>query len=282
MPGSVCAVEPRGLPEGWSGAKRSRRQRLAGQGEASMRRTLYVGVLASMVAAGAIDAHAQAGRYPRVAPRRELHAQLLLPARPELHAVGAELGAGRGVDRGGDERVDLAGGPRQRGGRGADLQPRRLPLVAPDWSPDGRWIVYTADHDGDRVQLELLEVATGETRALTDDGHVYADPTFSPDGTRIAYVSTRPQRLLQRRGCGPVEDGRWAGDEMPNHERPRLSRQPALLRPLGHAPDAGVAAREPRQHRERRAAAGLEPRHPPRLGQRPPRARRPPAASSTR
>ena len=85
---------------------------------------------------------------------------------------------------------------------------------SPDWSPDGRWVVYTADYDGERVQLELLEVETGETRALTDDTHVYSDPTFSPSGDRISYVSTRPNGYFNV-SVRPVDEGRWAGDEMP-------------------------------------------------------------------
>jgi hypothetical protein len=84
---------------------------------------------------------------------------------------------------------------------------------SPDWSPDGRSIVYTADYDGERVQLELLNVETGETTTLTDDQHVYSDPTFSPSGDRLSYVSTRPNGYFNV-SVRPVENGRWAGDEM--------------------------------------------------------------------
>ena len=86
---------------------------------------------------------------------------------------------------------------------------------SPDWSSDGRWIVYTADYDGARVQLELLHVDTGDTRALTDDQHVYSDPTFSPSGDRLSYVSTRPNGYFNV-SVRPidVESGRWAGDEI--------------------------------------------------------------------
>ncbi|MEE2637626.1 MAG: CehA/McbA family metallohydrolase [Acidobacteriota bacterium] len=85
---------------------------------------------------------------------------------------------------------------------------------SPDWSPDGAWIVYTADYDGHRVQLELLEVATGTTRPLTDDQHVYADPQFSPDGDRLVYVSTRPNGYFNV-SVRAIEAGQWAGDDMP-------------------------------------------------------------------
>ena len=42
------------------------------------------------------------------------------------------------------------------------------------------------------MQLEILNVETGESRALTNDTFIYTDPVFSPDGTRVAYVSTKP------------------------------------------------------------------------------------------
>src|SRR4029453_19033979 len=50
----------------------------------------------------------------------------------------------------------------------------------PDWSPDGKWILYTADDGGRTMQLEILNVETGETRELTSDGFIYMDPVFSP------------------------------------------------------------------------------------------------------
>ena len=63
---------------------------------------------------------------------------------------------------------------------------------SPSYSPDGRWLVYTADDHGRSIQLEVLNIETGETMGLTNNTQIYTDPRFSPDGTRIAYVSTEP------------------------------------------------------------------------------------------
>ncbi|MGH8636841.1 MAG: TolB family protein, partial [Burkholderiales bacterium] len=84
---------------------------------------------------------------------------------------------------------------------------------SPTWSTDGRWIVYTADDDGTSIQLEAVNVATGESHPLTGDTHIYTDPVFSPDGSRLAYVSTRPNGYFNVY-VRPVRDGQWAGDEI--------------------------------------------------------------------
>ncbi len=86
-------------------------------------------------------------------------------------------------------------------------------LSSPNWSPDGRWLVYTADAGAGPIQLEVMDTSTGETRRLTDDAEIYVDPRFSPDGTRLAYVSTRPSGFFNIY-IREISDGAWAGDEI--------------------------------------------------------------------
>jgi TolB protein len=82
---------------------------------------------------------------------------------------------------------------------------------SPTWSPDGRWIVYTADDSGRTIQLEALNVATGETHALTSEQANHTDPVYSPDGTRLAYAASLPNGALNV-FVRPIRDGKWAGE----------------------------------------------------------------------
>jgi TolB protein len=66
-------------------------------------------------------------------------------------------------------------------GPGYDLQP--------DWSPDGKRIVFVR-YDKDAMELMQLDVATGAVTALTKNGAVNLEPRWSPDSSRIAWIST--------------------------------------------------------------------------------------------
>jgi Tol biopolymer transport system component len=59
----------------------------------------------------------------------------------------------------------------------------------PDWSGDGRWVVF-ARYDHDAVELWSLDLRDKHTRQLTSGGAVNLEPRFSPDGKRLAFVST--------------------------------------------------------------------------------------------
>ena len=65
----------------------------------------------------------------------------------------------------------------------------------PDWSPDGRSVVF-ARYAHDAIELELLDLGSGAVTPLTANGAVNVEPRWSPDGTRIAFVSS-------------VYNGRW-------------------------------------------------------------------------
>ena len=95
-------------------------------------------------------------------------------------------------------------------GRALELVSGPKYYSSPDYSADGRWLVYTADDHGRSIGLEVLDLTTGETQPLTADEEIHADPVFSPDGSRIAYVSTAPSGYFNVY-VRPFADGAWAG-----------------------------------------------------------------------
>jgi len=56
----------------------------------------------------------------------------------------------------------------------------------PDWSTDGRWVVYSS-YRNDAVELWILELASGAAKPLLANGAVNVEPRFSPDGKRIVF-----------------------------------------------------------------------------------------------
>jgi TolB protein len=59
----------------------------------------------------------------------------------------------------------------------------------PDWSPDGRWVIYSS-YRNDAMELWVLDLAGGAAKPLLANGAVNVEPRFSPDGKRIVFVST--------------------------------------------------------------------------------------------
>jgi hypothetical protein len=83
------------------------------------------------------------------------------------------------------QRIGSAVAQQLTSGAGYDYQP--------DWSPDGRSVVF-ARYARDAIELELLDLATGAVTALTANGAVNVEPRWSPDGSRIAFVSSAYNR----------------------------------------------------------------------------------------
>jgi len=75
-----------------------------------------------------------------------------------------------------------------------------LPIAAPpgpvpsplSWSADGKLLAITKQEtpvygDSDRTSIQILDVATGNSRALTKQTKFESTPVFSPDGSKVAY-----------------------------------------------------------------------------------------------
>jgi len=79
------------------------------------------------------------------------------------------------------QRIDLKTAQQLTDGSGYDYQP--------DWSPDGKSVVYVS-YQKDAMELWLLDLGSGKSQQLTSAGAVNVEPRWSPDGKRIVFVST--------------------------------------------------------------------------------------------
>jgi dipeptidyl aminopeptidase/acylaminoacyl peptidase len=80
--------------------------------------------------------------------------------------------------------VPLAGGAPRR------LTAHKASDGTPDFSPDGKQLVFVSKRDTDKAaQLYLLPLAGGEADRLTDMPMDVATPRFLPDGKRIVFAS---------------------------------------------------------------------------------------------
>ena len=101
----------------------------------------------------------------------------------------------------------------------------------PQISPDGKTIAYvrrSGDVMSDRMRptIWLVDVATGEQQPLVAGAGSHSSPRWSPDGSRLAYVSTAE-------GGAPQLFVRW----MRSSEQARLTGLPSSPNGLEWSPD---------------------------------------------
>ena len=62
--------------------------------------------------------------------------------------------------------------------------------VDPAVSPDGSYVAFASDRDGEDSEIYVANVFTGEVERLTDNAVDDRDPFWSPDGQRISYYQS--------------------------------------------------------------------------------------------
>jgi Tol biopolymer transport system component len=60
----------------------------------------------------------------------------------------------------------------------------------PAVSPDGRYVAFASDRDGEDFEIYVANVFTAEVQQVTDNAVDDRDPVWSPDGQWISYQSS--------------------------------------------------------------------------------------------
>ena len=61
----------------------------------------------------------------------------------------------------------------------------------PEWSPDGRTVVFMSEERTGNWEVFRVDVESGVIIQLTNDPGIDGVPAVSPDGSRVAFLSNR-------------------------------------------------------------------------------------------
>ena len=137
-----------------------------------------------------------------------------------------------------------------RGGPQVQMTASEKPVSDPQWSPDGRRLVFVRETD-----IHMVEADGSRLSVVTEHPAGNTMPRWSPDGRQVAFLS-------RRRGWGQV----WVVDApVPRRGRPQTTKKPPTPRPVtpagldvddyAWAPDGGRMAVAAQRGRDVRHAS---------------------------
>jgi len=83
-----------------------------------------------------------------------------------------------------------------------------------DWSPDGRWVAFSAAVSRNTIAIHLYDTETGSTHRVTRPDFVDTRPSFDPDGRFLHFIGSRV--------FDPVPDAHFHDYGFPKGTRPYL------------------------------------------------------------